>query len=123
MKISISKVSTEPRWFPYQGARLKIRPILLSKTNTVLTPEGNIMLPGEELCSRFKEALMAWETVTDDDGKELPCTDEVKQIVFDHQMGGIPNFVLGKAFGDAAIKEEEEKNSSSGRAGSSKKTK
>ena len=60
----------------------------------------------------FKDALVDMANITGADDKPLPCTDEVKQKIFDFGLAGISQFVFQKIWNFYKAKGVEEKNSS-----------
>jgi hypothetical protein len=96
-KIDFTDLSYDARWYEFgeSGARLKIRPYPLSQAVTVIQ-DGGLRISGAEQCRLFKHCLVAWEGVVGADEKPLPCTDEVKQKIYDFNLGGLAAFVLAK---------------------------
>lgn len=96
MKLDLSQLSYDPQWFPFDdGVELHIRPYPFSRSNVVLRDNG-FLISGKDQCEIFKHCLVAWKNVVGADNNPLPCTDEVKQKIFDFRMGGISDFVLQK---------------------------
>jgi len=100
MQIEFSKALYDPRWYDFEtgaavdepagaGAFLKIRPYPASASQSIYDPEKGVVYDGKELCKRFKFCLVDWRGVTGGDGKALACSDEIKQAVFDFNLGGI----------------------------------
>lgn len=121
MKIDIGKLSYDPVRYCFETGLpsseknpdktyLRIKPIPLSETQFIVK-DGGLIFTGEERCRMFKEALVGWEGVVGADGKPLPCTDDVKQKIFDFQIGGISNFVLTITDQFNQEKVDDEKNS------------
>jgi hypothetical protein len=52
-----------------------------------------------------------WHGVTDETGKPLPCSEAVKEKVFDFDMVGIPLFVIERVNEFWTQKDSQEKNS------------
>lgn len=120
MKLDIGSLSYDPVWYDFGTGELaseheeghvymRIKPVPLSESDVILK-DGGLVFTGESRCAVFKKALVAWKNVTDPHGKELPCTDEVKQKIFDFQLGGISSFVLGKCDEFIRKKADDEKN-------------
>jgi len=98
MKISIDKCSYAGEWFEFRdGIRVKVRIYPASLANQVFE-KGRMVVSGEELCRIFVHCATEWEGITDAAGSPLPCTDEVKQKIYDFDLGeGLVGFVLQKA--------------------------
>lgn len=104
LKLDLTKLSYEAQWYDFGGARLKVRPYPMSKANLVFKDNG-LIISGEDQCEVFKYCLVTWERVTGLDGKDLPCTDEIKQKIFDFRLAGIADFVLAM---DRRFREDKE---------------
>ena len=120
MKLDITKQSYKSKWYDMEkdeevdapgekGAFLKIKPRILSKSNVVIR-DGDIILTGKDQCQYFKEDLEDWRGIVGSDDQPLPCNNEVKQMVYDFQMGGLPGYVAKKSWGAVKAKEDQEKN-------------
>jgi len=114
-------LSYDGRWYDFEtgevvegpgpeNACLKIRPQPFSASSITIR-DGAMVISGEDQCQRFKDALEEMAHVVGADGKPLPCTDEVKQKIYDFRLGGIADFVLNKIWEFHRAKEREEKNS------------
>jgi len=121
LKLDVTSLTYDPVWYDFETglpakepsgdrAYLQIRPYPLSRSNTVFSEKG-ITLRGEDQCETFKYCLVGWKNVVDAAGKPLPCTDDVKQKVYDFNLAGIATFVGRVARVVEARKESEEKNS------------
>jgi len=122
MKLDITKYSYDAEWEDFKdGARLKIKPWIESE-EFVAIEDGQAGVSGKKNLQRFLNCLEDWDGITGADGKPLPCTDEVKKVVFDFNIEGIPVFVLRKSMEFRLGKERAEKNLQTGSAGPSKKT-
>ena len=121
MKLDITKLSYDARWYNFEtgneveepgseGVVLKIRPHPWSK-GSVMLKDGALLFEGEERCRIFKECLVDWQGITGSDARPLPCTDDVKQKLFDFALGGISEFVMNQVIMFYVAKEQEEKNS------------
>lgn len=119
MKIDLTGIDYNAKEYPYKNTKLWIKPSLASE-ETIMIKDRAIVISGEERARIFKECLTGWNVIGADD-KPLPCTDEVKQQVFDFQlkldMVGLVNFVISTAQAAGAEKAVLEKNYSSGPAG------
>ncbi len=109
MKLKISGLTYEPKDYPFGDAVLSIRPLPLSMTNLVVLEDG-VGIKGEDQRKAFLYCLVGWRNVADEKGKDLPCTDEVKRMVFDFGLGGISAFVIEKARVFREQKADQEKN-------------
>ena len=109
MKLDFSGLTYEPKDYPFGDATLSIRPLIMSRTNLVLNDDG-VAIKGEARFEDFNYCLTGWKNVADADGKDLPCTEEVKKKVFDFGLGGISQFVLETARVFTAEKADQEKN-------------
>ncbi|MBW2341223.1 MAG: hypothetical protein JRF50_12920 [Deltaproteobacteria bacterium] len=110
MKLDVTDLTYDPVWFDLGDARLNIRPFPASKSDVIFR-NGSLVISGENQYEIFSYCLVDWENVVGADNKPLPCTDEVKQKVYDFQMGGIPLFVLKIVRGFDKRKADQEKNS------------
>ena len=111
IKLSLNDLSYEPRDVEFNGAMLKIKPVPLSECNFTVTPQGDMKIAGAEQCRIFKKALVGWSGVVGSDGAELPCTDEIKQKVFDFGLAGLGEFVITTVMGLNKQRTDAEKNS------------
>jgi hypothetical protein len=122
MKLSISQLTYDPVWYDFETGKrvdgepgpdqtaLKIRPMPRSRGKTYL--KGEIfVLDGEEQLKTFAYCLVDWRGVTGADGRPLPCSEPVKENVFDFALAGIVPFVMARVLDFAAQKETQEKNS------------
>ena len=117
-KIDFTNLSYDPKWYDFQdaaggviqGVRLKIRPYPLSMASFTVR-DGDLVFSQAEQCKIFKHALVGWEGVVGPDEKPLPCADEVKQKIFDFDLGGISGFVLAKVREFREALDKTEKNS------------
>ena len=121
MQLDITDLTYEGTWYDFGDGKLKIRPYPASKSDVVFR-DGSLVITGENQYEIFSYCLEEWKDFVDADGKPLALTDAVKQKVFDFQLAGIPLFVLNKVRRFEQEKAGREKNSLTGRAGSSKKT-
>ena len=122
MKLDIGSLSYDPTWYDFatgeavsdfnpDGAYLQVRPVPVIETE-VLRRGDDLVIDGKSLCKIFKRALMAWKGFAGPDGKPLPdLTDDIKQKIYDFQLGGIPAFVDKKCVLFSVQKEADEKNS------------
>jgi hypothetical protein len=113
-------LSYDAKWYDFETGEeieksvagrpsLKIKPDPLSRSNMIVR-DGGVVLTGEEQCRMFKESLVDMNAVVGADDKPLPCTDEIKQKIYDFRMGGIADFVMEKLWAFRARKETDEKN-------------
>lgn len=109
MKFDFSTLTLDGKWHDFGDARLLIRPYP-SSLETVQVGEAGIMMSGDKQCEVFKYCLVDWKNVVDAEGKDLPCTDEVKQKIFDFGLENMTGFVLQQRRNFEAAKEEQEKN-------------
>ena len=121
MRLDITKLSYDAKWYSMQtgeivdspgqdGVFIKIKPFPFSKSN-VQVRDGAIVLSGDEQCRIFKECCEEWQGIVGADDKPLPCTNDVKQKIYDFRMGGISDFVIGKVWTFEQAKDDAEKNS------------
>src|SRR5512139_1984922 len=109
MRLDVTGLSYEARWYPFKGARLHIRPYPASEADIAFR-EGGIVLTGKQMWAKFNYSLVGWDGIEGADGKPLPCTEETKRMVFDFDLAGIPVFVLNTVRSWEEAKEAEEKN-------------
>ncbi|MEN6623601.1 MAG: hypothetical protein ABFD50_18905 [Smithella sp.] len=86
MKIDLTKVSYDAKWFDFGDARLKIRPFPMSQQDVAIK-DGAIIMTGDNGQKRFVYCLTEMENVPGADGKPLPCTSEVKKTIYDFRLG------------------------------------
>lgn len=111
MKLDFTDLSYDAKQYDFGDARLNIRPYPSSLGN-ILVRDQDMVISGSDRCKVFKYCLTDWENVVGADGKPLPCTDEVKQKLFDFNLNPkLIMFVMEKSRQFEKIKEEEEKNS------------
>lgn len=109
MKLDISELTYEAKDYEFDGATLSIRPLIMSRQKSIINDEG-LTIKGENRFEDFNYCLVGWKGVTDANGEDLPCTEEIKKKVFDFGLGGIATFVLEKARVFKEEKEDLEKN-------------
>lgn len=110
MKLEIAALSYDARDYEFQdGAVLKIRPYPFSQ-GQVIYRDGALVIDGKIQCEMFKYCLVGWENVVGEDGKPIPCNDQVKQKIYDFKMAGIPDFVIRTVYDFISEKEHQEKN-------------
>ena len=111
MKIDISNVSMEPKWFTMDdGAEFKIRPYPSSKESFAVSSDGNMVLTGGSQFKKFMYCLVDFRKVDDAKGAAIKCSDEVKELIYEHRLGAIPNFVFIKLAEFKNALEEDVKN-------------
>lgn len=105
MQINFTGLSYDAEWYDFETGKkadpegdavfLKVRPYPFSKMDTTLK-DGKVCLSGQDNADAFKYSLTDWRNILDADGKPLPCTDEVKQKIFDFRLQPeLVNFVAG----------------------------
>jgi hypothetical protein len=118
-KIDFTDLSYDPKWYDFadasggmvEGVRLRVRPYPLSMASFTVKDDGLVFSQAEQ-CRMFKHALVGWEGVVGADGQPLPCTDEVKQKIFDFGLAPeLVEFVMAKAREFREVKAQVEKNS------------
>lgn len=100
-----------------QKCTVGIRPWPESLTETTIGDNG-ILLRANERCKKFVYCAEWWEGVTDKNDNPIKCTDENKKLIFD--MKADPEFVAFVLLEQEKMKgakESQEKNFSSGLAG------
>ena len=111
MKIDLDALSYEPRDVEFMpGVILKIRPYPYSKGDTRISDDG-LVIPGDKQLELFTYCLTGWSGVTDANGKDLVCSDAVKQKIFDFNLEGMATFVQAKVSAMQREKRGLEKNS------------
>lgn len=96
MHIDFTRYNYTGQWFEFKGARLKIRPCPASMKDIVFRPGQGAVISGADGLKVFAYCLEAWENVEDASGVPIPLTDQNKKTIFDFEVMGIPEFVLGK---------------------------
>ena len=76
---------------------LLIAPEPLSEANTIIR-DGCLVISGQDQCRTFKNSLKDMRNIVGSDDKPLPCTDAVKQKIFDFRLGGIAEYVISKVY-------------------------
>jgi len=110
MKLDLARLSYDAKEYPFRdGAVLKIRPYPFSQGRTSFKA-GALVIEGSVQCEMFKYCLVGWENVMGEDGKPIPCNDEVKHKIYDFKIAGMPEFVLGVVYEFFSEKENQEKN-------------
>lgn len=111
MIVNLDKSAMAPKWHEYQGARFRIRPYPRSKGVFTLK-DGGWQLSGREQLEKFKYCFMSWEGV-EVDGKPVPLTDEVKELIFDSpapENAALVAFVIQRIDGAEREYTDEQKN-------------
>lgn len=104
MKISINKNFSEAKWFTMKQGEIEaeddpqflIRPFPNSLEEFVGRHDGSIVLTGSQLFEKFNYCLVDWKNVLDDEGRQIPISQEVKKVIYDNALGGIPAFVSNR---------------------------
>lgn len=109
IRLDLDKFSYDGQWYDFKDGRLKIRPFPRSMENNTLSRDG-IVVRGEDAFEKFSYCLVDWEGVTGANDAPLALTPNVKKVVFDSGMGGIPAFVLKKVAELDAEWESDQKN-------------
>jgi len=124
LKIDLSELSADGKWYDFEskeiveqpsenGVFLKIRPRPNSKANIVYR-DGEMVFSGEDSKKDFIYCLEKWKGVDGSDDKPLPCTREVKAMLFDFsddpEVNGMKNMVVGIGRRFHEEKEDLEKN-------------
>lgn len=129
LKIDAAVQSYESMPVEYKdGAVLNLRPYPASRANFEFNIADNMLrLSGAEQCKLFQHCLTGWDGIAGADDKPLECSDKIKQAIFDFRFkndsfNDMVLFVLswnqeGRAK-EAAVKENQLKNSSSSPDGS-----
>lgn len=107
--LDLTDISYDAKTYDFKNATLWIRPYPNSKANMKFE-EGGVRLEGAERWKCFDHSLTKWENIMDANGKEIPFTQKTKRLVFDHNLGGIPGFVLEKAQAHNQALKAQEKN-------------
>lgn len=116
MKLDFTDLSYDGKWYDFvKEAKLKIRIYPNSLTNVIIR-EGDQMISGLDQRKAFLYCLEGWKGITDAKGKALPCTDLVKEKIFDFatkvlEFRTIVDFVLMKSIDIQMVKGVQEKNS------------
>jgi len=111
MKIDTGKMSYEATWEEYEpGVKVKVRPYPASMGGITLK-DGAIQLTNDERFRVFDYSAEAWDGITGGDDNPLPCTSEVKKIIFDFEMDvDLIRFVTDKAIEKRKAKGDSLKN-------------
>jgi len=112
LTIDFTDLSYDPKWYDLsEFVQLKIRPYPLSMAS-IQIKDGDFVFSQAEQCKIFKHALVGWAGVVGADGLQLPCSDEVKQKIFDFGLGGgLVAFVMEKVREFREALDKTEKNS------------
>lgn len=116
MKLDFTDLSYDGKWEDLdKDTKLKIR-IYPSSLMNVVMRDGDQVISGLDARKAFIYSLQGWKGVTDLTGKALPCTDAVKEKIFEFatkipDFRRITDFVVTKSIGMQAEKERQEKNS------------
>lgn len=116
MKLDFTNLSYDAKWHDFaKDCQLKIRIYPSSLTNVIIR-DGDQMISGSDQRKAFIYCLQGWKDVTGADDKALPCTDAVKEKIFDFatvnpDFRAIVDFVIMKSILIQAEKEKQEKNS------------
>lgn len=109
MELDFTNLSYDGKWYKLGDCELKIRFFPSSLTNVIMR-DGNQIISGPDQREAFVYCLQDWRNVVDANGKALPCTDKIKEKVFDFRLAGIKDFVLIQSMDAQAEKEKQEKN-------------
>lgn len=119
MKLDLSRVSYDGKFYDFGGGRLKIRPYPATR-NEIAFKDGAVIFSGDAGWDMFDYCLEAWEGVTDAEGKELKLTKAIKKQIYDFRLGvatlpdgketTMADFVLATARARTSEIEEDVKN-------------
>lgn len=93
MKLSISKETYEPRWVEYDDCELLIEPYPVGLNDLIISSNNSMTIPGVQRKEMFMYSVKDWKGIDDVNGAPLKCTKETKEVIFDHNLGGIAGFV------------------------------
>ena len=92
-----------------EGFAISIRPYPASLSNLLVKDDG-VVISGEEQLKVFDYCVVAFHNLFDSNGKEIKATKANKKVIYDRQVSGIPQFVIGKSRLFDREKETQEKN-------------
>lgn len=101
MKLDFSNISYEPQEFEFgEGQMINIRPYPISEEEIIFKNEG-IVFSFKNQCTKWGYCCVSWKGLIDENGKQIPCTAEMKNKMFNfkEQLGlnELINFVIKKA--------------------------
>lgn len=123
-QFDFSKISYESKWVDYKDEsdviqpadlRLQIRPYPHSSEEMLIEDMDTLVVSEKNTCKKFMYCLTAWaKGYVDAMGKPLPCTDEIKKMMYDFQIKlettHLIRFVIEKADELRNKKDTSEKN-------------
>jgi uncharacterized protein YeaO (DUF488 family) len=93
MKIDVSKETYEAKWVDYGDMIIRIEPYPIGKNDLVIEGNDKMVIPGSQREKMFMDSVLDWKKLVDKNGKEILCTKDIKQLVYDRNLGGIAGFV------------------------------
>jgi len=95
MILNISKETYKSKWVDFEDCELKLRPYPTGRNDIVFSSGRELTVTGKQRKKIYMYSLMGWKGLNDGSGKEIPYTNDVKELIFDHNLGGIAGFVYG----------------------------
>ncbi len=120
MKISISKETYEPRWKEFKGAKFLLKPFPMGRNDLILSTANSMSVTGQQRKNMFMETVKEWKDLVDDNEAAIPFSEEIKELIFDHNVGGIAGFVYEFNSEFSATLRNESENLQGGQDGTSK---
>ena len=121
MKLQMSRETYKARWVKYEDCELFLRPYPIGRNDFIMSVDQSLTVPGEQRKSIFMYSVENWRKIVDSNDKELKCTKETKERVFDYNLGGIAGFVYSWNVGFESIIKGELEHLQHGQDGSSAK--
>ena len=107
--LDLTEISYDAKPEEFKGATFWVRPYPNSEANMKFE-EGGVRLEGAERWKCFNHSLTKWENLVAADGTPITFSTKTKKLIFDHNLGGIPGFVLEKAQAHNQALKAQEKN-------------
>lgn len=93
MKIDISKKTYEAKWVEYNDCELLLEPYPVGLNDLVVSQDQKMTIPGPQRKEIFMDSVKDFKGIADANGVDIKCTEATKELIFNHNLGGIAGFV------------------------------
>ena len=93
MKINISKETYEERWVEYDGCEILLKPYPVGLNDLKISADQSMIITGDQRKKIFMDSVKGWRGLVDDNDDEIPYSKKIKELIFDHNLGGLAGFV------------------------------
>lgn len=98
------KIVKKTTWFEHDGSRFEFRPRNIKATELVRS------LNTDDFIGLLRVSLVGWENVQDEDGNEVPFSEENINYIATDDAVAITKLYIDRFYGDIESDQGEEKN-------------